>query len=258
MNLAIELLVIGIAIPAAVAAVVTWIGLRFATHGARLYAIPAAMALAYVISYTLLPEWASIKPERHWQWLPYLAMAAAVVGPVGFAAGRPAWVRSLALTALAVGAAFLLVPNWPDLQPARQLSIALVALYLSSLILSVEWLAPRLSPAVLLGLLATGGAALAITLAGIVSVRFGLLAVMSAAALAGCCLASIIVRQPRPLELRSAAPLYAVLFGGAAYVGCIEPQPPLWWLLLMPAVAVAMGAIVWQFRPYRASASSGQ
>jgi hypothetical protein len=259
MNLAIELLGVGLIVPAAIAGVLAWCALQFGdARRIQLYALPAAVAVAYSVSYALLPEWAALAPERHWHWLPYLGLAAAVLGPAGLAAGRPAWTRALAMTALAVGAAYLLVPAWPDLQPPRRLSIALVAVYLSSLILAVEWLGPRVSTAWLLGLLALGGGALTITVAALVSVRFGVLAAMVAGALAGCWLACMFYRKSSLPDSRCVAPLFAVLVGGAAYVGGIEPQPPLWWLLLIPAIPLAIGAFVWQFTQYRASAGSAQ
>jgi hypothetical protein len=258
MNLATELLVIGVVVPGTIAAAAAWAAQRLsAAPWVQLYALPAAVAVAYAVSYALLPEWAALQPERHWQWLPYLAPAAAVIGPACVTPGRPAWLRSLVFTALAVGAAYVLVPDWPDLQPARRVSVALIAVYLSSLMLAGESIASRLSALWLLGLLAISSIVLTVVLA-IDVFRYGQLAAMAAAALAGCLLMMAISRGSARLDVRGLVPIYALLVGGAAYVGCVEPQPPLWWLLLIPAIPLAIGALVLHFTPYRASADSGR
>jgi len=259
MDLAIELLVVGILVPAAIAGVVTWSALRFRlARFIQLYALPAAAATAFAISYILLPdEWAAIKPERHWQWLPYLAAAAALAGPATLASARAAWVRSLVVGGLAVGTAFLLVPAWPDLKPARPVSIVLLAIYLDALMSALDWLAPRLPVAWLLALLTAAAGVLAAALA-IDVIRFGQLAGIAAAALGGSWLVAVFIRGSETLDPRGLTPLFAVLAGGMSCVGCVEPEQPLWWLLLIPTIPLAIGPILSRFKLYRASASSAQ
>ncbi len=60
------------------------------------------------------------------------------------------------------------------------------------------------------------------------------------------------------LNPRSIAPIYSVLIGGMAYVGCVEPEEPLWWLLLVPAIPLAVGLAARFIKPYRASAGLAQ
>jgi hypothetical protein len=258
MNLAIELLVIGLVVPAAIAGLLTWILPRIISgQWATNYAATAAVVIAFVISYALLPEWAALKPERHWQWLPLLAIAAHIVGSAGMQSGQSMWLRAALLAVLAAGAAYLLVPTWPDLQPPRFASILLVAIYLASLMRMLDWLSPSLSATWLLAVLTLTAAILAVILA-IDVVRFGQLAGIGAAALAGCWIAVVFTAKTKSFDRPGLSPVFAVLVGGMAYVGCIEPAQPAWWLLLLPALVLPLGLAAAKLRPYRASASSAQ
>jgi hypothetical protein len=40
-------------------------------------------------------------------------------------------------------------------------------------------------------------------------------------------------------------PVFAVLVGGSAFVGYIEPQPPLYGLLVLPAAPLALALVAW-------------
>jgi hypothetical protein len=258
MSLAIELIVVGFLVPAMVAASVVWGALRFDTaRRAERYALPCGVAAAWIIAYVLLPAWAALAPDRHWHWLPYLAAAAALVGPAGIAASRPPWRRWIVFLALAAGTAFLLVPTWDALRSARPASIVILAVYLTTLMATVDRLPKWLSSAWLLATIALTGFALAGVLAD-GSVRYAQLAGIAAAAFTGCWLVVAWRRCGHALNSRSLAPIYSVLFGGLAYVGCVEPEEPLWWILLIPAVPLFSGLAVRFIRPYRASADSVQ
>src|SRR5437762_9081112 len=128
MNTSIELFGYGIAVPAAVAIAVMRLALRLpAEDVARRYAAALAFCLAFFVAYALLPPWAAMVPTRHWHWLPYLALAAMVIGPVGLAGGVRAFERWLLHLLLAVVAAWFLVPTWASLQPWRGASIFLLS-----------------------------------------------------------------------------------------------------------------------------------
>ena len=75
------------------------------------------------------------------------------------------------------------------------------------------------------GVLALAAASLAVFTAAFVSVTYGQLAGIAAAGLAGC-LASDLSRT-RTASFRGLVPAYAVLVAGTAFVGFIEPTPPL-------------------------------
>jgi hypothetical protein len=83
--------------------------------------------------------------------------------------------------------------------------------------------------------------AVAVLLAAAVSLKYGQIAGIAAAALAGCGAAAFLAK--RPPATRGLIPAFAVLVGGAAFVGCIEPQPPLARMLLAPAAPL----VLWPF-----------
>ena len=117
------------------------------------YATAMAIAVAFFVGYVLLPNWAPLVPVRHWQWLPYLAIASSVIGSVGFAAGVWRGERLLLFVLLSIAVATLLVPHWERLQSQRLAWVVALASYLFALISFLEPLAARFSAARLLGLL---------------------------------------------------------------------------------------------------------
>src|SRR4051812_45341785 len=105
-----------------------WLLRRFAPASiAARYATAAPAAAAFAVGYVLLPDWALLWPQRHWQWLPYLAIAAAVVGPIGQAPAFQAWERALLHVLFGVVAGWLLVPTWETLEPSRATWMVCVA-----------------------------------------------------------------------------------------------------------------------------------
>ena len=138
MNLAIEILGYGGIVPATISIAVLFFARRFKTSSVcNRYAAAVAFALAFFVGCALLPSWSPFWPQRHWQWLPYLAAIAMVVGPVGLASGvcpRERWLLHLLL---AIIAAWLLVPAWASLQPHRVAYVATlpVGLFLLSVLL---------------------------------------------------------------------------------------------------------------------------
>jgi hypothetical protein len=128
---------IGVLAPAAIAAALVWLIRRTLpstgaspAKGDDRGVLAAAAAAAVFIGYVLLPEWAEVLPQRHWQWLPFIGVGAAAVSSL-VPSSRWLWAaRWLLLAAAAAIAAWKLVPTWETLAPARSISIALVALYL--------------------------------------------------------------------------------------------------------------------------------
>lgn len=242
MSAGLEAVGYGMLVPAVVALVLCRICRKLLPPvAAQRYAAGAAAAIAFLASYALLPSWAALRPERHWHWLPHLGLAALVFGLVGPAAGLRTVERWLPHAALAIVAAWLLVPLWADLSPSRPICIALLALYLWALMTGIDALPAKLRGKSLMIYLTMAAALTALLLAAAISLRFGQLAGIAAAALAGCAVATR--WQAEPIEVRGMLPVFAVLVGGCAFIGCIERQPPLSGLLLAPAAPL----ILWSF-----------
>jgi hypothetical protein len=204
-------------------------------EAAARYSSAAALAAAFFVGYALLPDWASLRPERHWHWLPYLCLAAMVAGPVAIAPGVMIWERWLLFVLISIAAAWLLVPSWSGLQPPRPAWIAILAGGMWSLAAALDALPERLrGPWFLLYLMLTA-MAVAIGLAAGISLKYGQIAGIAAAALGGLLLA----RQP-PLATRGLILCFMVLVGSIAFVGCIEPQQPRFALILMPLAPLAL------------------
>lgn len=234
----VELLAYGLLVPAAVAAAGYWLGRRlFPPRIGERWAAPLAVALGVMAAYALLPDWASLVPQRHWQWLPYLGLLAAVVGPAAQAAQRFLWWRYVIFLALAGVTAAFLVPTWPSLAPSRPISIVLLATYLFAVMALVDALPDRLYGWPFLMALLLTAFGLAALLAAEVSIRFGQLAGMLGAALAGLAVAA---RFTSLGDYRGTIPVFAVLAGGLAYAGAIEPELPAPALLLAAAAPLAL------------------
>jgi len=216
-------------------------------QAAARYGLAAGAATAFVVGYLLLPNWAAIVPARHWQWLLYLAPAAAAIGAASLAGGALAWERWLLYGLLAVVAAWQLVPTWSTLQPPRSAIIPLLAAYLFSLMALLAALPERLLGRLFVGLLTASAITLGLLIAIGVSLKFGRVGAVAAAALAGGW-AHVCFRSARSLSdagslsttARGLIPLFAVLTGGLAFVGAIEPQPKLYGLFLAPAAPLAL------------------
>ncbi len=78
----------GVLVPAVVSGGLVWLARRSLDEETLLrYGAALAFVGGFVAGYLLLPDWAALAPERHWHWLPYLAVAAGLLGPVSFARG---------------------------------------------------------------------------------------------------------------------------------------------------------------------------
>ncbi len=197
-----------------------------ASVGSR-YALAAAFAVAMVAGYWLLPDdGAPLVPNRHWQWLAYLPLLAAVVGGVVLASGVTVGERWLLLAAVAALASWLLVPTWANLWPPRAWSIPLLAGYLWLLAVVLASLPDCLLGRLQLGLLVGASIAVAATVGADVSLRLGTIGVIAAAATAGCWLAAwLLPTASIPTATRGLIPAFALLVGGLSYCGAIEVQP---------------------------------
>ena len=235
----VEAAALGLAAPAAIAAALFLVLRRLLPDdaGAR-YAAAIAFAAAYIAAFALLPLDAELVPSRHWHWIPYLAGAAAILGPVAAARGVTILERALLYLLASLVAAWFLVPDWASLQPPRTVWVPGLAVGVTLIALLVQPLFSRVPAARLLALLALSALVVAALIAGLLSLKYGQAAAIAAAAFAGCAIAAWL--SPRSAISGAVALAFAWVVGGWAFIGCIEPQQPLYPLLLAPAAPLAL------------------
>jgi hypothetical protein len=243
-NLAFEIGIYGGLVPFVIAIAVWWLCWWALTETTRTrYAAALALAAAFCTGYVILPEWAELVPVRHWQWLPYVAALAGVVSPIGLAAGVSRIERGILHALLAGGAAWLLVPDWESLEPSRGVYVALLGGYLFVLATLLDLLPDRLSGVTLQLWLTLAAFAVAGTIAAFVSAKYGQVATVAASSLLGCTVAGW--SRGTSTTTRGLIPVFALLIGGATFVGAIEPEPPMYAILLVPAAPLALWLFAW-------------
>ena len=211
---------------------------------ARRYAAALAIGIAFFVGIACLFSWTELVPKRHWHWLPYLCALAMVLGPVTLASGVYAIERLLVQLFIAGLSAWLLVPSWSNLAPPRWLSIPLLTVYLFLLVVLLDRLPERLPGHLLPALLAMTALWLALAAAANVSETYGLLIAVSAAATIGTW-AGMGFRSDS-MNVRGLITPLTIILGGAAYVCCVELEPPLFGALLMPAAPLALWFCSWE------------
>jgi hypothetical protein len=254
-----------------------WLG-RWLLRGeaSARYAATVGFVGGFVIGYGLLTDADEWYPTRHWHWLPYLGLAAGIVAPVGNARGVSVPERWLMSLLLAVAAAWFLVPTWSSLDASRVYWLLALSGVLWLPAAGLDPLPRRIGS--LPVLLSLCGASLGVTvMVGLcVSVTYAGMAAAASGSLAGLCLDSILRRRQSShsgvpgadrstlasavnpeeglketaradelsddeLAIRALLPAATIVVGGAAFVGSIEPQPPLYGLLALPAAPLGLG-----------------
>lgn len=250
-----EILGLGILAPAAIALGICWLSNRLlpAAAAARLY-VTLGFVAGFVIGYVLLPEWAAVRPSRHWHWLPWIAIAAGVTGSMGVHAAR--YVKWFLIVATSAGAAWFLVPTWSSLSPPRPVWLVALSAGLSLLIGFTEPLPPRVGGRQSLCLLSITAAGVALTIAACISLTYARIAGLAACALAGVWGAAWLRRTDDDVAVRAAVPAVQIVLAGIAFIACIEPDPPQYGLLLPPAAI--LGVWVGELRPLRKLAGRKQ
>jgi hypothetical protein len=232
------------------------VGLRPRERFARWHSAGGA-ALGFFVGYWLLPEWAPLQPERHWQWLPYLALAAGAVGAIAAQRTIALWERAFVYLALSAAAALALVPTWENLQPPRPTMVALLTAYLAGLMTLLSALPAKLRGSTFTALLALTALSLAVLVAYEVSLKFAQLAAIAATAIGVCTLVLLIRRWREERSERGGGlrrsiaasnlgliPVFVVLLGGVALASTIEPTKPAVPLLIVPAAPLSLWAFV--------------
>jgi hypothetical protein len=219
---------------------------KFLPASARSSTPAVAFALGYCAASLLLRRWSDLVPTRHFHWPFYLALAGAVLGPLSAMADRHRevawrWQRPAAIVAgilAALLSAFVVVPTYAALTPARWVQIPLLAAYLFLLGAAFRPLAGRVSPATLVGLASLSALTIGLLAAGYVSLAYGMGAMMAAGALAGCCAALWLV--PRGQGAASLVACYTLVVGAWAYIGARETSPWIWGLLAAAMAPLAL------------------
>lgn len=241
-----EILGLGILAPAAIALGVCWLSNRLlpAAAAARL-SVTLGFVAGFVIGYLLLPEWAAVRPSRHWHWLSWIAIAAGFTGVLGICVPRT--VKWFLIAATSLAAAWFLVPTWASLSPPRPVWLLALATGFSLLVGLAEPLPPRIGGRRTLGLVSITAAGVALTIAACISLTYARIAGLAACALAGVWGAAWLRRCEDDIAVRAAVPAIQIVLAGIAFVACIEPDPPQYGLLLPPAAI--LGVWVGELRP---------
>src|SRR5687768_7862698 len=114
MSVLIEVLGYGVVAPAGISFASIWLCRKLLpASAAERYAAALAVGLGFFAGYALMPEWAPLVPQRHWQWLPYLGLWAAIVGSGSLGRGHTTGFRWLVFLVVAIVAASSIVPSWP-------------------------------------------------------------------------------------------------------------------------------------------------
>ncbi len=232
--------ILALAIAFVLGGAIAWAWRRLLPERAPNFTAPVAIASAYAVGYLLLAYQDALPPSRHYHWPPYLALATAIVGPLVLSPRVPVAAR-WALYALATfTCAYFLTPMWPSLWPTRSVCIPVLATYLLVVALAIQPLATRIPSTTLLAAMTLSLAALATLILAMVSLIFGMFAMLAAAAFAGVWV--LAGRSAQPVPLAGLALTYALLAGAWAFIGCIEPRPAEWGLLIAPFATVALWA----------------
>ena len=104
------------------------------------YVLAVAFAAGLTLGYVLLPSWANLVPQRHWQWIPYVGAIAALVGGLSQARQLASLERVLLCGLLSLASALVLVPTWDSLLPNRSVwCLGFMAYALGLMLLTQEW-----------------------------------------------------------------------------------------------------------------------
>jgi hypothetical protein len=237
----------GILVPLGVAAGVTWFLQRLLHDRTRArYLSVIGLACGFLAGYALAIDGPWV-PERNWHWLPYLAVAAALAGAIalvrppskqGRRAGALAAIVVPALfLVLAIAASVILVPTWTN----RLIQVPGFATLIFLQLLLFDRLPKQVSAHHLLPLLYLCVFTTAAFVAARISLIYGQLAGLAGASFLGSSL--VLWIQGDGERIRGLLPAYVVLLEGAAYVGCIYPNDPIYALLIPPAAPL----VLWVF-----------
>jgi hypothetical protein len=203
----------------------------------RRYVGSLAFAVGFLAAFASL-ETQSLRPTTYWHWLPWLAVAAAIVGSIGLAAGIRRWQRLAQYLGLCLAAAWFLVPTWDALQPYRGAYIAAFTSTLFLLWLLLDPLAERVPRALLCGTLALSSLNGGVLVAAFISGRIGMLGIAAAAAVGGVCFVAIFHHEAA--IVRGLLPAHVVILGGVLLAAQLSAGLPTSALVLIAIAPLAL------------------
>jgi hypothetical protein len=218
------------------------VGLGWPRRGATVVLAPCASGFGYACGHFMATGWTAFPPVDTTNWLPYLALAAALLGIVHETSSLPAWLRLLAFALFSAGAVSLLLrpklqSDWAGGQGLLWvgcLAVGMVALGVVCDGLCRYSPAPIATPVFLL--IPCGGAAIALMLSG--SMLLGQLAAVLAAAVAG----SFILTLRHVTVGKGVAPVFATLLSALVVSGYFFAELPAQSALLL-AIAPALALV---------------
>ena len=241
---------LGFVLPAIVSCSCWWLisSIRPGPQG-KVWAGAAGSACGFFAGFAWF-ESAQLFPSTYWHWLPWLGLLT-LLGPIESTVARSfgiqrAWLLWLSV---AVASAWMLVPTWPDLSPARGWYVAIFAAGVWFLSISLKPLSRRAAGHALLPSMCVSTLAGAGLLATTFSLRFGMLAAVAASALTGVWLASqrdVFTRGTScPADCGNPTAggthlFYAVVFGGLMLVGELAAVVPSLCFVLLLAAPLAL------------------
>jgi hypothetical protein len=233
---ALEIALHGGVIPALAAFVlfvlISWL---WPSEVARRYRCGVAFALAAFIGFVLLPSTNTLAPDQFYEWILYLAILAAFLSGLIRAEGVTRGERWTAVYVFAPIAAWMIVPQWPELFPAWRIQWAGMALAIMLLTALLHPLPQLLPGSAFPWWLMLAAATISILIFG---ETFIMLTALPAGALAGCGIAALCVREPP--DWRSLVLPYALVISGFAYTGAVYPSEPRWPMLLVPVAPLTL------------------
>jgi hypothetical protein len=206
-------------------------------------AVTSTVLIACLLSGFLLLGKNLYQPERHWHWLPVIAVWSWLAGIVGFRRGSH-WLERTAW-ALACGgiAGYLLVPTWKDLADQRVWLMLGLATAVAVLILATDWLGRAARPLLVLfsfGVASLVGAAWIGAGFSLTNARWLLIAT---AIPGGIILAAMLPGASARLEAGRLLPLLSSWLLGGLFIGAIEPNPPHYEMLILGSLPIALLAV---------------
>ncbi len=203
------------------------------------FAVGQAVALG--VSFSGADTW---QPSRNLEWVPWIGLLAGLLGPALAATELARFERFCLALFVTFSASLVLVPDWPDLWPARTWSIATLTALTTLLTASLIALAKHLSPRLITVVFAATGLFAALLIAATFSLTIGEDVLSLAAALTG--VAAAVFLHPRQETAAGLVPAFTITLGGWCYVTAIEPQAPalpLWPLLLIPVTPLGLALL---------------
>jgi hypothetical protein len=210
-------------------ALISWL---WPSDVARRYRCGVAFAVGSFIGFVLLPSTSTLAPGQFYDWVLYLGILAALVSGLTRAEGVTRGERWTAVYIFAPLAAWFIVPQgfqpvptWP----IQFAGISLAVMLLTALVHPFPQLLPgRAFPWWIILVMAS----VSLLLFDQQSEKFGLMAALPAAALAGCGIAALLAGEPA--DWRSIVLPFVVFTVGYAYLGAVYPTEPNWRFILIP------------------------